>query len=129
MSKTSHTGGGTRAALVAVAALWSVGALAQTPAAPQDPKTTRLYKSKCTVCHGVDGKGNTDRGKKLSIQDLTDPAWQARSSDIELARQIRDGSKTALPSGDRNMPGFADELSEEQINALVRLVRGMKQAP
>src|SRR5260221_2832136 len=49
--------------------------------AQDDPAA--LYKSKCQVCHGADGKGDTPAGKKLGAKDFHSPEV-AKTSDTVL---------------------------------------------
>lgn len=70
-----------------------------------------LYASnKCATCHGADGKG-----KLKGARDFTDPAWQKKESDAELASAIKNGKKP--------MPPYGDKLKEDEIKALVAYVR------
>ncbi|MGE5326562.1 MAG: c-type cytochrome [Deltaproteobacteria bacterium] len=84
-----------------------------TPRAEDKPDGLAIFKSKCTMCHGVDGKGF----KALKTPDFTDPKWQAAAKDNEILNVIKNGKK------DTAMPAFADKLSEKEILALVRQVR------
>ena len=79
--------------IVVVAVTWS------TPLSAQDGPT--LFKTKCAVCHGADGKGETPMGKKLNIRDLSSPGgteadrrgtdhhhFEGQGKDATLRRQI-----------------------------------------
>ncbi|HJT69746.1 MAG TPA: cytochrome c [Terriglobales bacterium] len=72
------------------------------------------FKSKCVLCHGADGTGNTPLGKQLQAANLRSKDVQKKTN-AELHQIVHDG-KT-------NMPPFADQLSEAQINAVVKYVR------
>lgn len=72
-----------------------------------------VYKAKCAMCHGVDGKGFT----ALKTPDFTDPQWQDSVKDKEILNAIKNGKK------DTAMPGFADKLSEKEILAVLAQVR------
>jgi cytochrome c6 len=93
-----------------------VGAVAQQPADAN-------WSKHCTTCHGTDGKGNTTMGKKLSIKDLTDPAFQASFTDEAAGKAIREGIKS--PEGKTKMKPISG-LSDEEITQLVALVRRLK---
>ena len=103
---------------------WTVAALAAAMTLPlmaraeADKNAQKLWKSKCATCHGADGKGQTEQGKKLGVLDYTDPAWQKAHSDAELKKGISEGVK--------GMEGYKDKLSAEQIEWLVVFVRGLK---
>ena len=77
-----------------------------------------LYVRHCASCHGKDGQAKTAKGKLNQARDLTDPEWQDRTSDERLFNSIMNGK--------RKMPGFSKKLSEQEIDALVIYVRGLK---
>ncbi|HET6983812.1 MAG TPA: cytochrome c [Myxococcaceae bacterium] len=105
------------ASIAAGSFLLSATALAQ----EVDKKAERAWKAKCASCHGQTGKGDTEQGKKLKVEDMTAPAYAAKK-DAELSKAILDGVKT--PNGD--MPGFKGELTQEQADALVKYTRTFK---
>jgi mono/diheme cytochrome c family protein len=110
-----------RTALFALAALALIALSAR---AEPDAKIVRAWKAKCASCHGVDGKGKTDSGEKLGIPDMTAADWQGKISDAQMKKAIQDGvTKPGKPDG---MEGYKEKLSEEQIDGLVALVRGLK---
>ncbi len=74
-----------------------------------------LYKSKCAMCHGATGAGDTPMGKKLAIKPLGSAGVQ-KNSDDKLAQIIAKGTG--------KMPAFAGKVSDEQIRQLVAVVRG-----
>jgi mono/diheme cytochrome c family protein len=73
-----------------------------------------LYKTKCSACHGTDGSGNTDMGKKLKIKDLRSPEVQ-KQSDPELNNYIAKGKSP--------MPAYEKTLKPEEIQGLVAFIR------
>lgn len=101
-------------ALAAVA----IVSLATAAQAAPDKKTERTWKAKCASCHGAEGKGDTDQGKKLKVKDYTSAEWQASKTDDQLKKAIADG----VP----DMDGFKGKLDEEQIGNLVGFVRSLK---
>lgn len=76
------------------------------------------YAKYCASCHGRDGRAKTLKGKLKHARDLTDRAWQDDASDERLFN--------AIMNGKRKMPGFSKKLSEQEIDALVSYVRGLK---
>lgn len=76
-----------------------------------------LFKSKCALCHGPDGKGQSPMGKALKLRDLGSKEVQDQK-DEELAAIIADGKE--------KMPGFKAALSAEEIRALVAHIRTLK---
>jgi mono/diheme cytochrome c family protein len=74
-----------------------------------------LFASKCTSCHGKDGKGSPS-GKKMGVKDLADEKKEPVS---EIAEDISDGKG--------KMPAFKGKLSKEEIDALARYIKaGLK---
>jgi len=59
---------------------------------------------------------------KAAPQDLREPLFLARRTDDELARAILQGGPAVRRS--RDMPGFAAELSEQDTQDLIALLRG-----
>ena len=86
-------------------------------AAEVDKKTERTWKAKCSSCHGADGTGQTDQGKKLNIKDYTKADFHAKSTDAQLKEAIVNGSG-------KDMPAYKD-LSD-QADQLVALIRSFK---
>jgi len=75
-----------------------------------------LFKQKCAMCHGADGKGYA----ALKTPDFTDPKVQASLTDEEITKTIKNG-KTGTA-----MPPFKDSLSDDQIKSLVAYLRSLK---
>lgn len=88
-----------------------------TPARAQSDGAA-LFKSKCAICHGADGKGDTSMGKTLKVRDLTSQEVQ-KQSDEQLTAAIRDG----MANG--KMPAYKDKLSDAQIKDLVAFIRSL----
>ncbi|HEY0946371.1 MAG TPA: cytochrome c [Opitutaceae bacterium] len=82
-----------------------------------------LWAHHCAKCHGPEGKGDTNMGKKLKIRDYTDPAVQAQFTDEDVVQAINDGVKDE--NGKTRMKAI-EGLSPEDTTALVRYVRGLK---
>jgi cytochrome c5 len=61
-----------------------------------------VFKSKCAMCHAVDGNGGTPMGKKLGIKSLTAPEVR-KLTDEQLQQTIVKG-KRKMPSFDRSSP-------------------------
>jgi mono/diheme cytochrome c family protein len=83
-------------------------------------KVQALWKEHCTQCHGDDGRGRTPMGRKLRVQDYTDPKVQAKYTDEEMIKITKEGVK----QGNRVlMKPYKDELTEEEIKQLVAYIR------
>jgi cytochrome c6 len=89
-----------------------VAVCGSTPLAAQDGPT--LFKTKCAMCHGADGKGQTPMGKKLNIRDLGSPDVQ-KQTDAELT--------TIISKGKDKMPAFEGKLTAEQIGQVLAHIR------
>jgi len=75
-----------------------------------------LYKSKCQVCHGADGKG-TAAGQKMGAKDFQSPEV-AKQSDAELAKTTKEGKG--------KMPKYDGKLTDDQIKGLIKYIRSLK---
>lgn len=73
-----------------------------------------VFKTKCVLCHGADGSGNTPLGKQLQAANLGSKEVQ-KLSNADMRKQIHDGRA--------NMPGFADQLSDAEISQVIQYVR------
>jgi cytochrome c6 len=73
-----------------------------------------VFKSKCVMCHGEDGSGNTPSGKALKAKDLRSDEVQ-KNSDAELTEVITKGRN--------KMPAFGQKLKPDQIQQLVAYIR------
>jgi cytochrome c6 len=87
-----------------------------TPARADDSGAT-LYKQKCAVCHGADGKGDTPAGKANKLRALASADVQKQSDD-ELGGIIGNGKG--------KMPAYGKSLKPEQIKELVGYIRSLK---
>jgi mono/diheme cytochrome c family protein len=76
-----------------------------------------LFKSKCAMCHGPDGKGQTAMGKTLNLRDLGSADVQSQS-DADLTNTITNGKG--------KMPKYDGKLTKDQIDDLVKYIRTLK---
>ena len=89
-------------------------ALLSKPATADDAAST--YKTKCSACHGAEGKGDTAMGKKFGLRDLALPDVQ-KLSDDELNSIIAEGKD--------KMPSYKKSLKPDQIKELVAYIRSL----
>jgi len=97
-----------------VAVFAVVAALAVILALPQSAHAqdaAALYKSKCAMCHGADGK-------KTAGHDFTSAAVQ-KEKDADLEAVITNGKPP-------KMPKYGDKLKPEEIKGLVAYIRTLK---
>ena len=83
--------------------------------AADESDAAAMFKQKCSMCHGADGKGYA----AIKTPDFTDPKWQESITDEKIVETIKSGRK-GTP-----MPPFADKLKEEEIQALVKYIRAL----
>jgi len=76
-----------------------------------------LYKTKCAVCHGPDGKGKTPMGKKLNVKSFSAPEV-VKMTDAQLIE--------ITTKGKEKMPPYAGKLTDDQIKELVKFIRSLK---
>jgi mono/diheme cytochrome c family protein len=79
------------------------------------------WQTHCSVCHGDDGKAQTEEGKKKKARDLTNAKWQDK---IDEARIVR-----SITKGHDEMPAFGKKLTEPEIKALAAEVRSLVKKP
>ena len=81
------------------------------------------WENHCASCHGADGRGETKMGRKLKIKDLTDAAYQAKFSDEDATKAVKEGIKDE--KGKTQMKPI-EGLSDDEIKALIAHVRSLK---
>lgn len=75
-----------------------------------------LYKSKCQMCHGADGKGSA-AGQKMGVRDFHSPEV-AKESDAEMFKITKEGKG--------KMPKQEGKLTDDQIKSLIAYIRKLK---
>lgn len=75
------------------------------------------FKTKCAVCHGADGKGETSIGKADKIRDL---------GSAEVQKQSNEDLSEIIEKGKGKMPAYGKSLKPEQIKDLVAFLRTLK---
>lgn len=84
------------------------------PRAQAQSAAEKFYKSKCAMCHGADGSGNTPTGKKLGAHDF-------RSGEVQ---KLSDAELTEIIAKGRNkMPAYEKSLKADEIKGLVAYIR------
>jgi mono/diheme cytochrome c family protein len=88
-------------------------------------KTAVLFMELCSVCHGVEGKGDgpSAQGLQPKPADFTDCKAMAKDSDEVLLKIIKAGGQSVGRS--TVMPAWGDSLSDPQIRELVKHIRGL----
>jgi mono/diheme cytochrome c family protein len=111
--------------LVTSAALATLlsAALPRPAGAEVDKKILRTWKAKCASCHGEDGKGATDQGKKMGVRDMTTAEFAKETTDAKMTEVIANGVKQTKDGKVQQMEGYKDKLKPEEIAALVAYVK------
>ena len=76
----------------------------------------KVYKAKCAMCHGPDGKGETPAGKGTKARDFC--------SD-EVAKETDEEWTTIIVKGKNKMPSYDKKMSEADIKDAIAYIRGL----
>jgi cytochrome c553 len=83
----------------------------------------KIWENQCVKCHGRDGKGNTQLGKKSEVKDFTDPKYQESFTDEEAFEALKEGVIRGQKS---KIMKAAQNVTDEEIKALIACVRAFK---
>jgi cytochrome c6 len=75
------------------------------------------YKSKCQMCHGADGQGDTPAGKSMKVLPFNRPDVVAMSDDDLIA---------ITTNGKAKMPAYKGKLTDAQIKDVVAYIRTLQ---
>ncbi|HVU48940.1 MAG TPA: cytochrome c [Terracidiphilus sp.] len=91
--------------------------------APPSPEAKAIYKRDCALCHGDDGKGQTDLAKsmQLIIDDWSNPKTLAAKTDHDLIETIRAGK-------DKMPPEPADRANDAVMKGMIQYIREFAKA-
>lgn len=98
-----------------------IGFAAALAVSAAEPKET--WGASCARCHGADGKGQTNMGKRLGAKDYTDAAVQTALTDEAAIKAIKEGFKD---KDGKTVMRAAENLSDEDIKGLVAYMRTFK---
>lgn len=82
-----------------------------------------IWDTLCAKCHGVDGKGQTNIGKRLGVKDYSDPQVQAALKDEAVVKAIKEGLKD---KDGKTLMKPATGLSDDEVNGLAAYLRAFK---
>lgn len=88
-----------------------------TSALNAEEPSTRLFRTECSACHGLDGLSKGPSGTRLPGRILADGTWLSKQEDSSLLKSIQNG-KGAMPS-------YQGRLKPEELNGLVRYIRSL----
>jgi len=100
-------------------------AMVAAPAFAADAKIERTWKSKCASCHGKDGKGDTDKGKQLKVNDMTASDYTKKFTDEQMKKAILNGVNEERDGVKKEMEPYKDELKPDQIDGLIVFIKGL----
>jgi mono/diheme cytochrome c family protein len=85
----------------------------------------KLFLAKCQRCHGSEGKGDGPDAdaKYAATQDLTSAARALRNSDGTVFYKVWNGRSNP------KMPVFSEEMTKEQVWAVVAYVQSLRKKP
>lgn len=98
------------AAIFAVSLFASQNTFAQTGA--------DTFKSKCAMCHGEDGLGNTPVGKSMGVVSYKSPE-ALKLSNAAMSDIVKNGKNN-------KMPAFKGQLTDAQIKDVLQYVRTLQ---
>lgn len=93
-------------------------------AAKSERTPEQVYRAACLNCHGPAGKGapQTTLGFDLPVPDFTDCSFATREPDSDWLAVIAGGGPARAFS--KLMPAFREALTQEEMEAALRHVRG-----
>ncbi len=77
----------------------------------------------CAKCHGADGKGQTNIGRRLGVKDYSDPQVQAALKDEAVVKAIKEGLKD---KDGKTLMKPTENLTDDDIKGLVAYMRTFK---
>ena len=75
------------------------------------------YTSKCQMCHGADGTGNTPAGKAMRVPSFLSPAT-VKESNADLIAVTKNGKG--------KMPAYGSKLTDAEIKDVIAHVRTLQ---
>ena len=103
--------------LLSISLISMIAAVSLLATAPQQKEPRQVYLDKCAVCHGEDGKGQTAKGKKLKVKDVSSSEVK-KMTDAQLLEVVLEGK------GD-DMDGFEKDLGSDMSKKLVAYMRSL----
>jgi cytochrome c6 len=76
----------------------------------------QVYKSKCKMCHGATGKGETGAGRALKVKSIIDVSVYALTEN-QMCDVVKNGAG--------KMPGFRSKLTDVEVTDVVSYFRNL----
>lgn len=106
-----------------IAKLMCLSMLAVAPAVAQAADGAALWKAKkCAQCHGDDGKGQTKKGIKKGVKDMTNADWQKKVNDDAIKNAVMKGVDREEEGKKVKMKAQPD-IKPDELAALLAYVR------
>jgi len=102
------------AAFAAMALMFTMFAMTRPTDAAYFQSAKSLYASKCSVCHGNDGSGNTAKGKELKVRPFNSPEFKKMTDAKALEIMLK---------GKGKMEGYEKTLGKEKVEMLLAYCR------
>jgi mono/diheme cytochrome c family protein len=81
-----------------------------------------MFRRHCALCHGMDGKGDTEGGKKAGVKDYSNPEVAKKlKEEKKMVAVILKGLKTK--EGKMLMAPFDRKLKDYEAEALIKYMQ------
>jgi mono/diheme cytochrome c family protein len=82
-----------------------------------------IWDQQCAKCHGADGKGQTNIGKRLGCKDYSDAKVQDALTDDAAIKAVKEGVKD---SNGKTVMKASENLSNDDAKAVTAYLRTFK---
>lgn len=102
----------------------ALAALGAAFAATAAPDGAAIFKADCAACHGLDGRGRStaEVGFDVPLPNFTECDFTVREADADWSATIHRGGP--IRGFNRMMPAFGEALTDEEIEAVIKHLRG-----
>ena len=110
----------TKTSVIAVLLMLFCWILVSSSGVMAQDKGQDLYKTKCAMCHGAEGKGDTKAGQMTQTPDLSKLPWKHGSTQAAAEKTTHEGVG--------KMPKFDGKLKADEITVVVQYLRKITKA-
>ncbi|MBT5926823.1 MAG: c-type cytochrome [Verrucomicrobia bacterium] len=112
----------TLVAMVVVMAQLSITAMGAEKKKVDPRRIMPLFRRHCALCHGMDGKGETDGGKKAGVKDYSNPEVAKKlKEEKKMVETVLKGLKTKEEK--LLMAPFERKLKDYEAEALIKYMQ------